>query len=51
MTPQYQYVVDNAVGVAMGEKITEETMELYEILGADSQQKNARGRRGVINEV
>ena len=44
-------MVDNAAGGAMGEKTDEETVELYEMLGANSEQKNARGRRGVVNEV
>ena len=44
-------MVDNAVGGAMGDKTTEETVELYEILGANSQQKSARGRRFGVNEV
>ena len=44
-------MVDNAAGGAMGEKTVKETMELYEMLGANSQQKSARGRRGVVNEV
>ena len=37
LTPQCQYMVDNAVGGAMGEKTTEETLELYEILRANFQ--------------
>ena len=44
-------MVDNVAGDAMGEKTTEERVELYEMLGAHSQQKSARGRRGVVNEV
>ena len=36
LTPQYQYMVDNATGGAMGEKIAEETVELYEMLKANS---------------
>ena len=35
----------------MGEKTVEETIELYEILGANSQQQSAKGRRDVVNEV
>ena len=35
----------------MGEKTSEEIIELYEMLGVDSQQKSARRRRGVVNEV
>ena len=44
-------MIDNAVGGAVGEKTAEETVELYEMLGANSQQKSARGRKGVVNEV
>ena len=44
-------MVDNTAGGTMGEKTTEETMELYEMLGANSQQNSARGRRGVDNKV
>ena len=35
----------------MEEKIAEETLELYEMLRANSQQKSARGRRIGVNEV
>ena len=35
----------------MGEKIAEETVELYEMLGANSQHKSARGRKFRVNEV
>ena len=31
--PQCKYMVNNAAGGTMGEKTTEETMELYEMLG------------------
>ena len=34
----------------MGEKTAKEMVELYKMLGANSQQKSARGRRGVVNE-
>ena len=44
-------MVDNATEGAMGEKITEETVELYEMLGANSQQKSERGRRVGVNKV
>ena len=44
-------MVDSITGGAMEEKTAEETMELYEMLGANSQQKNTKGRRGVVNEV
>ena len=44
-------MVDNAAGGAMGEKAAEETVELYEMLGANSQQKSARGRRIRVNKV
>nr|GMD14512.1 uncharacterized protein LOC109169442 [Ipomoea batatas] len=46
-----QSMVDNAVGGAMGEKTAEETLTLYEMLGANSQQKSIRGRtQGQCNE-
>ena len=35
----------------MEEKTVEETVELYEILGANSQQKSARGKRIGVNKV
>ena len=35
----------------MGEKTAEEIVELYEMLGANSQQKSAKGRRVRVNEV
>ena len=44
-------MVDNAVGGAMGEMTAEELVVLYEMLGANSQQKSARGRRVGVNEV
>ena len=44
-------MVDNAVGGTMGEKIVKETVDLYEMLGANSQQKNVKGRRGAVNEM
>ena len=44
-------MVDNAVVGAMGQKTIEDTVELYEMLGANSQKKSARGRRGMVNEV
>ena len=44
-------MVDNATGGALGEKTVEETMELYEMLRANSQQNNTKGRRGLVNEV
>ena len=44
-------MVDNAVGGAIGEKTAEEIVELHEMLGADFQQKSARGKKGVVNEV
>ena len=45
LTPQCQYMVDNVTEGTMGEKTTEETVELYEMLGANSQRKSARRRR------
>ena len=44
-------MVDNTVGGAMGEKTTEETVELYEMLGANSQQMSAKGTRVGVNGV
>ena len=44
-------MVDNTARGAMGEKIAEETVELYEMLGANSQQQSVRGRRFGVNEV
>ena len=41
-------MVNNTTGSAMGEKIAEETVELYEMLEANSQQKSARGRKGGV---
>ena len=49
--PQCQYMVDNAAGDAMGEKTVEETVELYEMLGANSWQKSVRGRRVGFNGI
>ena len=44
-------MVTNAVGGATGEKTTEKTMELCEMLGVNSNQKSAKGRRVGVNEV
>nr|GMC63181.1 uncharacterized protein LOC109169442 [Ipomoea batatas] len=44
LTQTSQSMVDNAAGGAMGEKTAEETLALYEMLGANSQQKSVRGR-------
>ena len=44
-------MVDNTAGDAMEEKTAGETIDLYEMLGANSQQNSIRGRRGVVNEV
>ncbi|CAH9121562.1 unnamed protein product [Cuscuta epithymum] len=46
-----QAIVDNAAGGAMGEKTAEQTLELFEMLGANSQQKSVRGRTPGIYEV
>nr|GMD17519.1 uncharacterized protein LOC109169442 [Ipomoea batatas] len=40
LTQTSQSMVDNAAGGAMGEKTAEETLALYEMLGANSQQKS-----------
>ena len=42
---------DNVAGDTMGEKTAEETMELYEMLRANSQQKSVRERRIGVNKV
>lgn len=39
--------VDNAADSAMGEKTAQQTYELYEMLGANSQQKSIRGPLGI----
>ena len=44
-------MVDNVAGGAMGKKTAEETVELYEMLGANSQHKSVKGRRFGVNEV
>ena len=44
-------MVDNAAKDTMENKTAEETVELYEMLGANVQQKIARGKKGVVNEV
>ena len=44
-------MINNAVGGTMREKTTEETVELYKMLGPNSQQKSARGKRVRVNEV
>lgn len=44
-------MVDNAAGEAAGEKTTQETYDLYEMLGANSQQKSERvGRQVGVQE-
>ena len=44
-------MVDNVIGHTMGEKTAEEIVELYEMLGANSQQKNAKARKVGVNKV
>ncbi|XP_019179609.1 PREDICTED: uncharacterized protein LOC109174831 [Ipomoea nil] len=51
LTQACQSIVDNAAGGAMGEKTAEETLALYEMLGANSQQKSIRGRTPGLYEV
>ena len=51
LTQACQAVVDNAAGGAMGEKTAQETYELYEMLGANSQQKSVRGKARGMYEV
>ena len=43
-------MVDNATGGAVGEKTAEETYNLYELLGFNSQQRGGR-RRARVNDV
>ena len=40
-------MVDNVVGGAMGEKIAEETVELYEMLGGPTSNKRVQEEEGV----
>ncbi|XP_031094188.1 uncharacterized protein LOC115998667 [Ipomoea triloba] len=51
LTQTSQSMVDNAAGGAMGEKTAEETLALYEMLGANSQQKSVRGQTPGMYEV
>ncbi|XP_019179258.1 PREDICTED: uncharacterized protein LOC109174479 [Ipomoea nil] len=51
LTQTNQSIVDNAAGGAMAEKTAEETLALYEMLGANSQQKSIRGRTPGMYEV
>ncbi|XP_019157162.1 PREDICTED: uncharacterized protein LOC109153743 [Ipomoea nil] len=51
LTQTSQSIVDNAAGGAMGEKTAEETLALYEMLGANSQQKSVRGQTSGMYEV
>src|SRR5262249_37762570 len=44
LTQTCQTIVDNVAGGAMWEKSLEETYELYEMLGANSQQKSVRSQ-------
>lgn len=53
LTMQGQCMVDSAAGGTIGVKTAAETGELYEMLGANSQQKSVRhnGRRATANEA
>ncbi|CAH9079820.1 unnamed protein product [Cuscuta epithymum] len=51
LTQGSQAIVDNAAGGAMGEKTAEQTLALYEMLGANSQQKSVRGKTQGMYEV
>src|SRR5262249_49329199 len=51
LTQTCQTIVDNAAGGAMWEKSPEETYELYEMLGANSQQKSLRSQRAGVHEI
>ena len=44
-------MVNNVAGIAMWQKMVEETYEIYEMLGAYSHQKSVRGQRAIVNEV
>ncbi|KAL5821498.1 hypothetical protein ACOSQ3_023380 [Xanthoceras sorbifolium] len=46
-----QVMVDNAAGGAMQEKTMDEVYELFEMLGANSQQKSVRGKTQGVHEV
>ena len=51
LTQTCQNYVDNAAGGCFMEKTPEEVYDLYEMLGANSQQKSVRGKKVQINEV
>ncbi|XP_019177862.1 PREDICTED: uncharacterized protein LOC109173058 [Ipomoea nil] len=50
LTQTSQSIVDNAAGGSMGEKTAEETLALYEMLGANSQQKSVCNKRSEADE-
>ena len=51
LTQQCQFIVDNAAGGAIGEKTASETYNLFEMLGANSQQKSSRVRKAGVHEI
>lgn len=51
LTQACQAIVDNAAGGVMGQKIAQQTYELYEMLGANSQQKSVRDKHSSIYEI
>ncbi|KAL5784690.1 hypothetical protein ACOSQ2_007082 [Xanthoceras sorbifolium] len=51
LTLNYQVMVNNAAEGAMQEKTMEETYELFEMLGANSQQKSLKGKTSSMYEV
>jgi len=52
LTLNSQCIVDNAAGGTMGNKTSDEIHEIFEMLGANSQQKSIRsGRRGNVNMI
>ncbi|KAL5856319.1 hypothetical protein ACOSQ3_003777 [Xanthoceras sorbifolium] len=51
LTLNCQATVDNAAGGAIAEKTMEETFQLFEKLGANSQQKSVRGRKPGVYEL
>nr|GMC68060.1 uncharacterized protein LOC109169442 [Ipomoea batatas] len=51
LTQTSQSMVDNAAGGAMREKTAEDTLALYEMLGANSQQKSLLKKYGITHRV
>lgn len=51
LVQEYQYIINNDAGEAKEKKIVEQTYKIYEMLGINSQQKDARGRRVEVNKI